>query len=766
MTHGQRVIAGRYRLITAIGSGGAGVVWRARDDLLDRDVAVKEIARLAGADEPTRSESYTRTLREARAAARISHPGVAAVYDVVSEDGCPYIVMELIGGRPLSQLIPGDQPLPPAAVADIGRQVLAALMAGHAAGVLHRDLKPANVLITPDGRAVLTDFGIASVLGDPSITRTGVVVGTPGYLAPERIRGEPATPAADLWSLGATLYAAACGAGPYDGYDGAIATMYAVVSEDPPEPSVRGPLREIIDALLSRDPRLRPGAAEIARALDAAAGSRAAEPARCSEPVPGTAASGPWRGAAASGPAGGPWRGAAASGPLSAPAVEPPRTVTSDLPPVRTPGDGLSTLLEPPADDVTDVGGSHSGRVTPPVRSARSGPPGRPGLSGAGGRRGILVAGLAAAVAAAAVATTVTLGHHGTPRVGSAADVTPPALSEQFRVTPAANADGGTELFAVAGNGSLMRDDFANGSWSGWARLPGTLAFTGVPAVAKGADGRLAVFARTTGGQVAELWQASPGSRAWDGPATLGSETVSSAPAAVSWPDGHLEVFARLGDGSLGAVTQLNPADFGGWSSWSSLGGHLGSPPVAAVNSGGRPEVFAIASNGGLVHDYWANGSWAGWRALPGGQGFTGVPAVGQNQDGRLEVFVRTSSGAIEHVWQDPRGAGGWSGPGNVLISDAVRDPAVMSVNGGRLEIFVVVASGKMMHTWQIAPNGSAGWNTPESLGGRSDSAPAAIRVNGRSQLFARGPDRKIGYDHLDAPVGAWSGWSGLGGSF
>ncbi len=273
VTDGTRVIADRYRLMAKIGSGGAGVVWRAQDSLLDREVAVKEIARLAVLDADERAESYERMLREARAAARIIHAGVAAVYDVVSEDGCPYIVMELVHGRPLSEIIDVDGPLPPAEVADIGRQVLDALMTGHAAGVLHRDLKPANLMITRQGRAVLTDFGIASVAGDPSLTRTGMVIGTPGYLAPERIRGEPATPAADLWSLGATLYMAACGHGPFEGYDGAIATMYKIATEDPAELPVDGPLRHVVGALIARDPWRRPDAAEAARALDAVARS-------------------------------------------------------------------------------------------------------------------------------------------------------------------------------------------------------------------------------------------------------------------------------------------------------------------------------------------------------------------------------------------------------------------------------------------------------------------------------------------------------------
>jgi eukaryotic-like serine/threonine-protein kinase len=229
-TEGVRIVANRYRLTVRIGSGGAGVVWRAHDELLDRAVAVKEIFRNAAGPAPAgafSAEVQERTLREARAAARIRHPGITTVYDIVSDDGCQYIVMELIEGRSLAQVIESAGPLPPSVAASIGRQVLDALLAGHAAGVLHRDLKPANILITPYGAAVLTDFGIAAVSGDPALTQTGVVLGTPGYLAPERARGDPATEAADLWSLGATLYAAVAGRGPYDGYGGAMETMFA-----------------------------------------------------------------------------------------------------------------------------------------------------------------------------------------------------------------------------------------------------------------------------------------------------------------------------------------------------------------------------------------------------------------------------------------------------------------------------------------------------------------------------------------------------------
>jgi tRNA A-37 threonylcarbamoyl transferase component Bud32 len=265
------LIAGRYRLVAPMGGGGTATVYRGLDTLLDLEVAVKELPLAPAADAGLRAEAIERVFREARAAARIHHPGVAEVYDVVSGEDSPYIVMQLIKGRPLAELIAEQGPLPPHEVAEIGRQVLAALVAGHVVGVLHQDLEPGNVMITPDGQAVLTAFGAAGTASDPPVTPTRTVLGRPGYLAPERANGMPATPAADLWSLGAILYAALSGQGPFDDRDDALATLSAIAGEDPPHLVGDGSLYEIVNALLRRDPAGRPAFHEIARALDAAA---------------------------------------------------------------------------------------------------------------------------------------------------------------------------------------------------------------------------------------------------------------------------------------------------------------------------------------------------------------------------------------------------------------------------------------------------------------------------------------------------------------
>jgi len=267
-----RVIAGRYNLQHPIGRGAMGVVWRARDQILDRDVAVKEVVISSSLGEEERRNAYQRTLREARTAARLSHRGLVAVYDVAEEDGRPWIVMELVPSRSLDQVLTVEGRLPSLRVARIGQQLLSALAAAHIAGVLHRDVKPSNVLIATDRtgtgweeRAVLTDFGIAQFEGDPRLTQTGMVMGSPGFTAPERIRGGDATPASDLWSLGATLFAAVEGRGPYEQRGGAITTMSAIINEDAPVAAHAGRLAPVIGALMRRDPSTRPTASAAAR---------------------------------------------------------------------------------------------------------------------------------------------------------------------------------------------------------------------------------------------------------------------------------------------------------------------------------------------------------------------------------------------------------------------------------------------------------------------------------------------------------------------
>ncbi len=262
-----RVIAGRYRLQAPIGRGAMGVVWRARDQLLDRDVAVKEVQIADTLTDAERANAYQRTLREAKTAARLNHPAVVTVYDVCEDEGRPWIVMQLVHAQSLDQVLAASGPLSPRRAAEMGRQLLSALSVAHAAGVMHRDVKPSNVLLGSDDRAVLTDFGIATFQGDPKLTQTGMVMGSPGFTAPERIRGEDASPASDLWSLGATIYAAIEGHGPFEKRGGAITTMSAIINEDAPETPTAGALGPVIAALLRREPADRPDASTAARMI-------------------------------------------------------------------------------------------------------------------------------------------------------------------------------------------------------------------------------------------------------------------------------------------------------------------------------------------------------------------------------------------------------------------------------------------------------------------------------------------------------------------
>ncbi|MEV5907997.1 serine/threonine-protein kinase [Streptomyces chartreusis] len=268
-----QLVSGRYRLVDAIGSGGMGRVWRARDEVLHRAVAIKELTAALYVSESDQERLLARTRAEARAAARINHSAVVTVHDVLEHDGRPWIVMELVEGNSLADAVKERGRVEPAEAARIGLWVLRALRAAHTAGVLHRDVKPGNVLLGEDGRVLLTDFGIAQIEGDTTITRTGEVVGSVDYLAPERVRGHDPGPSSDLWALGATLYTAVEGRSPFR-RTSPLGTMQAVVDEEPTEAQNAGPLAPVITALLRKDPATRPDAAEAEQMLAEAAEGR------------------------------------------------------------------------------------------------------------------------------------------------------------------------------------------------------------------------------------------------------------------------------------------------------------------------------------------------------------------------------------------------------------------------------------------------------------------------------------------------------------
>ncbi|MEL3949535.1 MULTISPECIES: serine/threonine-protein kinase [Streptomyces] len=269
---GGRVLGGRYRLAERIGSGGMGTVWRAVDELVGREVAVKEPRLPGDPHDAAARRAYERLRREARAAASVDHPAAVAIHDVVVDDERPWIVMELVRGESLHEVLRRGA-LAPAESARIGLALVGALAAAHAQGIVHRDVKPANVLLGAHGRVVLTDFGIARVQGEESLTVSGEFVGSLEFIAPERMAGHGAEPASDLWSLGVLLFAAVEGWSPFRRTT-LESTLAAVLSADVPEPARAGELAPLISRLLSRDPGFRPGAGEVAAALEAVAEGR------------------------------------------------------------------------------------------------------------------------------------------------------------------------------------------------------------------------------------------------------------------------------------------------------------------------------------------------------------------------------------------------------------------------------------------------------------------------------------------------------------
>jgi serine/threonine protein kinase len=261
----MRLIAGRYAISAELGRGGMGVVWRGEDQFLGRPVALKELATPPGAS-PVHLE---RVLREARTAARLTDPGVVTVYDVVSEHGATFIVMELVIAPTLADVVEREGPLANDRVAAIGLQVLSALESAHAAGIVHRDVKPSNIMVLPGDSVKLADFGIARAMDDPGLTQTGGVMGSPGYMPPELFAGAGPSPASDLWSLGATLFHAAEGRAPFQRTTTA-ATLHAIMYDSPVLERCRGPLADAVRGLLTQSTSDRLGAAGLRRLLETA----------------------------------------------------------------------------------------------------------------------------------------------------------------------------------------------------------------------------------------------------------------------------------------------------------------------------------------------------------------------------------------------------------------------------------------------------------------------------------------------------------------
>lgn len=258
--HGQavepRVIAGRYALVAELGRGGMGIVWRAQDRHIGRFVAIKELHLPDGIAHEERRVLEERALREARTAGKLNDPSIVTVYDAINENGTTYIIMELVDAATLSTLISTHGPMPPNQVVSIALQALSALEAAHQAGIVHRDVKPGNLMVRPDGKLKLTDFGIAQAVDDPRLTTSGSLIGSPAYMAPERIHGHEAGPASDLWALGATLCYAVEGWSPFE-RSSTASTLHAIMSETPRLTRATGVLGAVITGLLIADPNAR-----------------------------------------------------------------------------------------------------------------------------------------------------------------------------------------------------------------------------------------------------------------------------------------------------------------------------------------------------------------------------------------------------------------------------------------------------------------------------------------------------------------------------
>ncbi|GAB2946440.1 protein kinase [Nonomuraea fastidiosa] len=392
-----RLLAERYELVAPLGRGTMGTVWRARDRALGREVAVKEIRQDPGLTEEQRAELRERMVREGRIASRINHPSVAAIHDVIIHDNSPWIIMELIEARSLEQVIEEEGPLPPRLVAEIGVDLLGALRAAHAQGITHRDVKPANVLITESGRVVLTDFGIAKAEGDSRLTKTGMVIGSPGYTAPERARGEYTGPESDVWSLGATLYFAVEGRPAYE-RSTVAETLAALLTENADPPTQAGRLRPVLNGLLNKDYRQRLSAAKAETLLRMVADTPTSEmPALTAEALKAQEAALPdpfakspaGSGNGPQGPAG---QGRGPQGP-SVPGPQGPGGPVPAGPGVQRPGAPVPGAPVPGAPGGPGMYGGPGapggpGAQGPSGRPGGPGAPGGPGGQGPGGQGG------------------------------------------------------------------------------------------------------------------------------------------------------------------------------------------------------------------------------------------------------------------------------------------------------------------------------------------------------------------------------------------
>ncbi|MGI5452504.1 protein kinase domain-containing protein [Streptomyces sp. CA-249302] len=574
-----RLLAGRYRVVSQLGRGGMGVVWRAVDEVLGREVAVKELRTYSDADGPELADLRVRMQREARAAARVRHPGVVAVHDIGEVDGRPLIVMELVDGPSLDDVLRERGPLDPREAAGIGAKVMEALAAAHRAGVLHRDVKPGNILLDRSGRVLLTDFGIASMEdpddgSDTRLTRTGALVGSLDYLAPERAQGGDPGAASDIWALGATLYAAVEGTSPFR-RTSTYSTLTAIIGEPLPEPRRAGPLGPVLQQLMDKRPEARPEAEEAVALLQSVADAAATDsptttlrggtaPRAETErsvpavpPIPGEA--GPTRPAVSQGPGGHDATNPAAVHGLGA--AQPPS-------PAGAPGFGA------PAQGAQGFGPHGQGAPAPDGRAAAT--PQGFGASTPEGQGAPTPLGFGA---------TAAEGQAAPPSLGFGAPIPPdqaltgpmPAASDsprrnKGRVLLAAVAV--TLVLAGAGTAVALLNDTGDSEAGGRPSSSGTSPAAGSSALERTDSGHpSASKSPGKGGKKTPSASATPGGKGGTGPSSGAS---SSAPA-------HSSGGGTTGGGTSGGTT--GGSDSGGSASGGTTGGSGSTSPAPACTS-------------------------------------------------------------------------------------------------------------------------------------------------------------------------------------
>ncbi|HEY3709707.1 MAG TPA: protein kinase [Amycolatopsis sp.] len=488
------MIAGHYRLVEHIGSGAMGVVWRAVDVRLERSVAIKQILPQPGVSEAERDNMRQRAMREAKNAARFQHPNAIVVFDIAEDGGDPCLVMEYLNGPSLSAVLADQGTLPVGQVARIGEQVAAALVAAHRAGIVHRDVKPGNILIDETGTAKITDFGISRAAGDMTLTQTGLIGGTPAYLAPELARGADPVPSSDVFALGATLYQAIEGQTPYGNTTNQLALLYAAANGQINPPTQAGPATALLMSLLRSEPAERPSMAEARERL---AALTAGEP---TPPMAPLLLSGNQGDRVGSRP---PWQRAEAKSPTSAPIPaqkapsNPPRTPTAAFMPMRSPSAPPQTpprqaapLQQTPAPTPPRPQPAQNRPPAPPRTPATTAA--APNYSSGGGtgksadtkRKMAILAGGAAAVVVVAVVVFLVLSNgtsndKGAPPAGQQPQTSNSAGAPNSASSPpSSNAPAGLDQTPTEGKvtdfggaGKMVADGFFNNPSGGWSYL-------------------------------------------------------------------------------------------------------------------------------------------------------------------------------------------------------------------------------------------------------------------------------------------------------